>query len=39
MFAGVMMSAIRVATDGRNGLAGWQWVFIIGRKSKVESLL
>ncbi|KAB5533651.1 major facilitator superfamily domain-containing protein [Coniochaeta sp. 2T2.1] len=29
MFAGVMMNAIYQTLNGRNGLAGWRWVFII----------
>ncbi|KAF4460082.1 hypothetical protein FALBO_13145 [Fusarium albosuccineum] len=29
MFAGVMMAAIHESMEGRAGLAGWQWVFLI----------
>lgn len=30
MVAGIMMTAMRNSMDGAHGLAGWQWVFIIG---------
>jgi hypothetical protein len=40
MFAGAMMAAIHESMDGRGGLAGWQWVFLIdGIISKFESTL
>lgn len=29
MFAGLMMTAIHQGLDGRGGLAGWQWLFLI----------
>lgn len=29
MFAGIMMAAIHKSMNGRGGLEGWQWVFII----------
>lgn len=29
MFAGAMMAAIHESMDGRAGLYGWQWVFLI----------
>ncbi|GKU11742.1 unnamed protein product [Fusarium langsethiae] len=29
MFAGAMMAAIHESMEGRAGLAGWQWVFLI----------
>jgi hypothetical protein len=35
MFAGVMMSAMRLSMDGKAGLRGWQWVFIIGTRTQV----
>jgi ACS family pantothenate transporter-like MFS transporter len=31
MFAGVMMAAIYKGMNGMAKLAGWQWVFLIGR--------
>ena len=31
MFAGIMMTAIHKGMRGMGNLAGWQWVFIIGR--------
>ena len=31
MFAGLMMTAMRKTMHERAGLAGWQWVFIIGQ--------
>jgi ACS family pantothenate transporter-like MFS transporter len=31
MFAGVMMTAMRKSLNGTHGLAGWQWVFIVGK--------
>jgi hypothetical protein len=30
MFAGVMMTAMHKTMEGRGGLKGWQWVFLIG---------
>ncbi|BGP43159.1 hypothetical protein JCM10449v2_007183 [Rhodotorula kratochvilovae] len=29
MFSGYLQSAVHAGLDGRNGLAGWRWVFII----------
>lgn len=31
MFAGVMMTAIHKGMNGYAGLAGWKWVFLIGK--------
>jgi ACS family pantothenate transporter-like MFS transporter len=30
MFAGLMMTAMHKTMDGKSGLKGWQWVFLIG---------
>jgi hypothetical protein len=30
MFAGLMMTAMHETMEGRAGLKGWQWVFVIG---------
>jgi ACS family pantothenate transporter-like MFS transporter len=30
MFAGIMMTAMHKTMEGRGGLKGWQWVFLIG---------
>lgn len=30
MFAGIMMTAMHKTMEGRSGLQGWQWVFLIG---------
>ncbi|XPS73328.1 hypothetical protein M3J09_005478 [Ascochyta lentis] len=30
MFAGIVMTAMHRTMEGRSGLEGWQWVFIIG---------
>ena len=30
MFAGIMMTAMYKTMEGRSGLKGWQWVFLIG---------
>lgn len=30
MFAGIMMTAMYKSMEGKSGLKGWQWVFIIG---------
>jgi hypothetical protein len=30
MFAGLMMTAMHKTMEGKGGLKGWQWVFIIG---------
>jgi ACS family pantothenate transporter-like MFS transporter len=30
MFAGIMMTAMHKTMEGKSGLKGWQWVFIIG---------
>jgi ACS family pantothenate transporter-like MFS transporter len=31
MFAGIMMTAMHKTMEGRNGLKGWQWVFLISK--------
>lgn len=30
MFAGIMMTAMHKTMEGKSGLKGWQWVFLIG---------
>jgi hypothetical protein len=30
MFAGIMMTAMHKTMEGKGGLKGWQWVFLIG---------
>jgi ACS family pantothenate transporter-like MFS transporter len=30
LFAGIMMTAMHKTMEGKAGLKGWQWVFIIG---------
>jgi ACS family pantothenate transporter-like MFS transporter len=30
MFGGLMMTAMHETMEGRAGLKGWQWVFVIG---------
>jgi ACS family pantothenate transporter-like MFS transporter len=30
MFAGIMMTAMHKSMEGKSGLKGWQWVFLIG---------
>jgi hypothetical protein len=30
MFAGIMMTAMHKTMEGKGGLKGWQWVFLVG---------
>ena len=30
MFAGIVMTAMHKTMEGKGGLKGWQWVFLIG---------
>jgi ACS family pantothenate transporter-like MFS transporter len=38
MFAGLMMTAMHETMEGRAGLKGWQWVFVIGNQLRLFSL-
>jgi len=33
LFAGIMMTAMHKTMEGKSGLKGWQWVFIIGKQA------